>query len=181
MPRFYKIGEAAKYLGRSVKSLQKMDNSGKLIAHRTATGRRYYTKDQLDGWLGISLDSSQKKTIAYVRVSDRQQSDYLQKQMDTIAKYASDAGIAVDEQVSEVGSVLDYNRPEWNRLLKEVEWGGVGRIIVASSDRFVSFGFDWFDRFCRDHGCEIVSLSDSTACSDEEADEELALAARKQA
>lgn len=173
MPRFYKVGEAAKYLGRSVKSMQDMDNTGKLIAHRTATGRRYYTKEQLDEWLGIDETPTKKKTVAYARVSSYQQKDDLADQMDFIIQYANGAGIILDEHISDIGSGMNYNRPKWNKLLKDVENGEIGKIIVTYKDRFTRFGFEWFERFCRDHGCEIVVLNNPATSPDEEMTEDL--------
>ena len=39
----YTVGEFAKLIGVSVKTLQRWDRDGVLIAHRTLTNRRYYT------------------------------------------------------------------------------------------------------------------------------------------
>ena len=49
MPKKRKIkpAEAAKYIGYSVNSLQNLDITGKLPAHRTSTNRRYYYQDEL--------------------------------------------------------------------------------------------------------------------------------------
>lgn len=44
--------QAAKYLGYKVKTLQKWDREGKLVAGRTVTGRRVYTEEQLEEFLG---------------------------------------------------------------------------------------------------------------------------------
>ena len=38
--------EMAKKFGVTVKTLQRWDASGKLVAYRTPTNRRYYTEDQ---------------------------------------------------------------------------------------------------------------------------------------
>lgn len=43
-----KIGEAAKKLDVCIKTLQRWDKSGKLIAKRTPAGKRFYTLDQLE-------------------------------------------------------------------------------------------------------------------------------------
>lgn len=40
-------------LGVTVKTLQRWDNDGKLIAYRTPTNRRYYTQEQYDIQMGI--------------------------------------------------------------------------------------------------------------------------------
>lgn len=45
--RKIKPAEAAKYIGYSVNSLQNLDITGKLPAHRTSTNRRYYYQDEL--------------------------------------------------------------------------------------------------------------------------------------
>lgn len=45
--RKIKPAEAAKYIGYSVNSLQNLDITGKLPAHRTPTNRRYYYQDEL--------------------------------------------------------------------------------------------------------------------------------------
>lgn len=173
MPRFFKVGEAAKYVGRSVRRMQELDRTGELIAHRTETGRRYYTQEQLDAWLGLTPSYPQKKTVAYARVSSYQQKDGLQNQMNFIVQYANGAGLILDECISDIGSGMNYDRPKWNKLLKDVEAGLVGQIIVTYKDRFTRFGFEWYDRFCHDHGCEITVLNNPATSPDEEMTEDL--------
>jgi excisionase family DNA binding protein len=50
------IRKAAEYLGYKVKTLQKWDRDGKLVAGRTKTGRRVYTEEQLEEFLGITAE-----------------------------------------------------------------------------------------------------------------------------
>ena len=47
MEKNYNISEAAKKIGVSVKTLQRWDREGKLVANRTPSNRRYYTDSQL--------------------------------------------------------------------------------------------------------------------------------------
>lgn len=47
MERTYNVSEAAQILGVSVKTLQRWDREGKLIASRTPSNRRFYTEKQL--------------------------------------------------------------------------------------------------------------------------------------
>ncbi len=42
----YTTGEFSNLIGVSTKTLERWDKKGILIAHRTPTGRRYYTKEQ---------------------------------------------------------------------------------------------------------------------------------------
>jgi len=68
-----KIGEAAKLLGVSVKTLQRWDNDGTLVAFRNPKNQRYYTDEQLSkfdvGNLKIKkndLVNSYENRIVYV-------------------------------------------------------------------------------------------------------------------
>jgi predicted site-specific integrase-resolvase len=40
-----------------------------------------------------------------------------------------------------------------------VEQGDVSEIIIAHKDRLVRFGFEWFEKFCYDHGTKIVVMN----------------------
>ena len=70
----------AKRLGVSIKTLQRWDREGILIAKRTPTDRRYYTEDQYLEYIGLA-SKSKRKIIAYVRVSNVNQKDDLQNQI----------------------------------------------------------------------------------------------------
>jgi putative resolvase len=48
----YNISQFAKKVGVAVKTLQRWDREGRLIARRTLTNRRYYTDDDLAVALG---------------------------------------------------------------------------------------------------------------------------------
>ena len=47
MEKTYNVSKAAEKLGVSVKTLQRWDRDGKLVASRTPSNRRYYTEEQL--------------------------------------------------------------------------------------------------------------------------------------
>jgi predicted site-specific integrase-resolvase len=41
-------------------------------------------------------------------------------------------------------------------MLEEVQQGKVTRIIVAHQDRLIRFGYEWFKRFLKVHGVDVV-------------------------
>lgn len=47
MEKTYKAGEFAELIGVHIKTLQRWDNEGILVAHRTPSNRRFYTESQL--------------------------------------------------------------------------------------------------------------------------------------
>ncbi len=50
----YNISQFAKKVGVTVKTLQRWDREGRLVARRTLTNRRYYTDEDLGMVLGLS-------------------------------------------------------------------------------------------------------------------------------
>jgi predicted site-specific integrase-resolvase len=64
----YKPQKFANLLGCSVKTLQRWDREGVLMANRTATGLRYYTHDQYLEHLGLK-NKGNGQIVVYARVS----------------------------------------------------------------------------------------------------------------
>ena len=171
--RIYKTGEAAKILNVTPQTLQYWDRKGIFKAHRTQTKRRYYTQEQLDKWLNKDTDKSKQMSIAYARVSSHHQKDNLKNQLAFIRNYTNAKGIILDREITDIGSGLNYNRPNWNKLLRDVDKGKIDRIYITYKDRFIRFGFDWFNSFCKDHGCEIIVLNNSDTSPEEEVTQDL--------
>ena len=48
-----------------------------------------------------------------------------------------------------ISEALNYNRKNWSSLLDSVMNGEIQTIIVSHKDRFVRFGFDWFENLCK--------------------------------
>lgn len=154
-----RLNEMAKRLNVSVKTLQRWDREGILIAKRTPTDRRYYTEDQYLEYIGSST-KSERKTIAYVRVSSANQKDDLRNQITFIRNYVNAKGEILDDVIEDIGSGLNYNRKHWNDLLlNQIPKGEIEKIYITYKDRFVRFGFDWFERFCNHYNCEIVVIN----------------------
>ena len=154
-----RLNEMAKRLNVSVKTLQRWDREGILVAKRTPTDRRYYTEDQYLEYIGSST-KSKRKTIAYARVSSANQKDNLQNQIRFIRSYVNAKGEILDDVIEDIGSGLNYNRKRWNDLLlNQIPKGEIEKIYITYKDRFVRFGFDWFERFCNHYNCEIVVIN----------------------
>lgn len=154
-----RLNDMAKRLGVSVKTLQRWDREGILVAKRNPNNRRYYTEDQYLEYIGSSCKKD-KKIIAYVRVSNNNQKDDLQNQITFIRNYVNAKGEILDDVIQDIGSGLNYNRKHWNDLLfNQISKGEIGKIYITYKDRFVRFGFDWFERYCNHHDCEILIIN----------------------
>ena len=156
-------------LGVSVKTLQRWDKDGKLKAYRNPSDRRYYTHYQYVEYMGkIVQDEDKRKTIIYTRVSTSNQKDDLKNQLDFLKQFANAKGIIVDEIFEEIGSGLNYNRKKWNKLLEDCMLGYVKTIIVSHKDRFIRFGFEWFERFLKANGVELIVVNNESLSPQEE-------------
>jgi predicted site-specific integrase-resolvase len=164
----YKPKEFAELLNVTVKTLQRWDREKTLVANRTPTNRRYYTYDQYLQFKGIGKDADSRKIVIYTRVSTRNQTDDLENQVDFLQQYVNAKGLIVDEIIRDYGSGLDYNRKKWNQLLGEVMENKIKMILVSHKDRFVRFGFDWFEKFCNKFNVEIVVVKNEKLSPHEE-------------
>jgi putative resolvase len=167
MDTIYSPKQFGLLIGRSVNTLQKWDRKGILKAHRSPTNRRYYTHDQYLAYRGLTAEAG-GKTIVYARVSSVGQKPELAHQVAALRDYCERRGERPDEWIEEVGSGLNYQRQQFNRLMEQIELGQVRRLIIAHKDRLVRFGFEWFAAFCARHGTELLIVNADTLSPEQE-------------
>lgn len=162
--------EMADRLGITVRTLQEWDRKGIFSAHRTPTNKRYYTEQDYLRYVNgqSSSEEDKRKIVGYARVSTANQKGDLKDQEDFIRQYANAKGIILDEMITDIGSGLNYKRKKWNRLLDEVMQGKIKTIYITYQDRFIRFGYDWFEKLCNQNGTEIVVLNNQETSPNEE-------------
>jgi len=168
----YKPKEMAELIGVSVPTLQRWDREGVLKAHRTPTNRRYYTKEQYLKYINEPIEN-QRKVIGYLRVSSRNQIDDLENQKQFIKQFCNAKGIVVDDYMMDIGSGLNYKRKNWNELLDQVMNNEIETIYITYKDRFIRFGYEWFENLCHKHDTKIVILNDKDSSPQQELVEDL--------
>ncbi len=171
MKNTYSPREFGALIGRSVITLQRWDREGIMKAGRTPTDRRYYTHEQYLQYIGQK--AVEKKIATYCRVSSSGQKMDLTSQRQAVEQFCISSGRAVAERLEDVGSGLDYKRKNFVGLMEKVERGEVSEIVVAHKDRLVRFGFEWFEKFCSDHGCTITVMNAESLSPEEEMTKDL--------
>lgn len=173
----FKPKEMAERLNVTVRTLQRWDNDGILKAYRTPTNRRYYTEEQYLEYKGQSQTVKDKrKVVAYARVSNNGQKDDLKNQVQFLRNFANGKGIILDDVITDIGSGLNYKRKKWNKLLYDVMDNQIKVIYITYKDRFVRFGYDWFENLCKKHNTEIVVLNNiETSPSQEMVDDMISI------
>ena len=164
----YKPKDFAELLGVSVKTLQRWDRDGILKANRTPTDRRYYTYDQYLQFKGINTVEDNREIVIYARVSTRNQKDDLKNQVEFLKTFCNSKGMIVSQCIEDFGSGLNYNRKKWDQLLNEVMENKVKTIVISNKDRFIRFGYDWFEKFCEKFHTSIIVVNNETLSPNEE-------------
>jgi predicted site-specific integrase-resolvase len=157
------ITQAAAYLNRSVKTLQRYNREGLLVPTRTPKNRRVYTVEQLDAFLGQRREQkTPHRIIAYCRVSSVAQRPALTNQRRTLEDFCVARGLAPVEYIEEVGGGLHFTRKKFNQLMDAVVNDEVKILVIAHKDRLCRFGFEWFDRLCQQYGCTLFILNNES-------------------
>ena len=77
-------------------------------------------------------------------------------------------GIRVDQWVEDIGSALNYKRKGFHQVIEQIELGLVKQLVIGSQDRFVRFGYGYFEAFCQRHSTEIVVLNGEAMSPEQE-------------
>lgn len=166
---FYKTGEIAKFLNVSTRTVQNYCMDGKLEEIFTATNRRLISKESFITYLTkhnllVDDSSSTKYDAIYARVSNHKQKERgdLERQIDTISRFAIDKNPKKLKIFSDVASGLNDNRKQLNNLLDSVMNNEVDRIFINYKDRLTRFGFNYLMKICSKYNTEIVIVSNDT-------------------
>ena len=170
----YKVGEFSEKIGVSISTLQRWDRTNVLKSRRTPTNQRYYTDEDLNKVLNLEAETkSERKNVGYCRVSTQGQKKNLENQKEFVSVYSLSHGVILDEIYTDIDSGLNYKRENWNKLLKQVETNEIDKIYITYKDRFVRFGYEWFEDFCAAHGAEIIVLNQTQTSPEEELTDDL--------
>ncbi|MBD3950135.1 IS607 family transposase [Tuanshanicoccus lijuaniae] len=165
------IGEAADYIGKSPHTLRKWDKDGTLVPeHKTDYGTRYYSKRQLNEYLGI--ESKNKVVIGYARVSSKKQEQDLQRQIENLETYLFAQGKPFTI-IKDIGSGINYEKKGLLRLMREVKEGRVDKIVVLYKDRLLRIGFELFQAFCDLYSVPIEIVDSQKVDEQQELTEDL--------
>ena len=154
--KYYSIGQFAKAIGKTTKTLRNWDETGKLKPIRVEeTGYRYYFHEQPNHFLGLRSEVQlKKKTIGYCGVRSHKQKDDLERQIENIKTYMYVRGYQF-EIITDIGSGINYNKKRLNRLIDMVTNSEVERIVVLYKDRLIRFGYELIENLCDRFGTTI--------------------------
>ena len=172
--KYYSIGQFAKEIGKTTKTLRNWDKEGKLKPARVEqSGYRYYSQEQLNHFLGLQQENQkQKKIIGYCRVSSAKQKDDLERQIEYVKLYMYAKGYSF-EIITDIGSGIHYNKKGLHQLLDMVMSSEVEKIVVLYKDRLIRFGYELIEHLCYKFGTEIEIIDTTEKTEQQELVEDL--------
>ena len=170
--KFYSIQEVTKILNVTAQTLRNWDKTGKLIPnHKTVSGYRYYTEEQIEQLLG-SNTTKDRKIVGYCRVSSNKQKDDLERQIENVKQYMYWKGYSF-EIISDIGSGINYNKKGLNKLIKEITENKIEKIVILYKDRLLMFGFELIENLCKEKGTTIETIDNTEKTEEQELVEDL--------
>jgi len=120
---------------------------------RTLGGHRRFDITTL---LGNKNDSV--LTLAYARVSSKDQKEDLNRQIMVLESYCASHGWNF-EVISDWGSGLNYHKRGLVRLIKLICSYQVERLVLSHKDRLLRFGSELIFSLCEIFGTEVVIIN----------------------
>lgn len=115
--------------------------------------------------MGLKPEPGKQKTVIYARVSSHNQKNDLNNQVEFLKQYANANGIIISEILTDVGSGLNYNRKNFNKILYSDD---ITTIIISYKDRFVRFEYDWFFNYLKYKGVEVIVVNNISTSPEKE-------------
>ena len=155
------IGDAAKELGVSVKTVRRWADAGKLRFERSPSGHRRFFLADIKRITPRDFNKLEDRvTINYARVSSHDQKDDLTRQVQVLEAFSSSNGWQF-ETIQDLGSGLNYNKKGLQKLLKRIMQGDIGRLVITHKDRLLRFGSEIVFAMCEEFETEVVIINKS--------------------
>ena len=150
---FLNTKEARELLRVTATTLRRWDKQGKIQTVRTPSGIRMYNKECISKILGESGIVSERKRIAYCRVSSKKQYDDLERQKDSFRSTHPS-----HELVEDIGSGINFKRKGLQRILESSMRGELEEVVVSHRDRLCRFAFELIESILSKNNTKLVVL-----------------------
>ena len=171
MEKFISIKDAAQLFGVVVKTLRRWEFQNKLIPHHRTLGghRRYKLNDILRLIKPMEINDIEiNKTICYARVSSKDQSNDLTRQLDVLKLYVKNNNIQNVEYINDVGSGLNFKKSGLNKLINLILNKKINKIILTHKDRLLRFGSELIINIAKQFGIQTIIINSITQSFEQE-------------
>ena len=162
MDKLLTLKETEQLLNVSKSTLQRWDNSGKLIALRTEGGHRRYKQSDIERLVGENnneADSNNDEVIVatYARCSTPNQKAHgvIDRQSSRLFEYCTKKKYKVEYIIKDVGSGLNDKRKGFVKLCNLVVNRQINKVVIEHKDRLTRFQYSLIEFFFNSYGVDI--------------------------
>ena len=161
---YVSIGQAAEVIGVSISTLRRWEQEESFLSDfRTKGGHRRYCLERIKKEiLDIPeevVNSPDRKTYAYARVSSVDQKLDLLRQSTRLSKYCKNNKWDY-EVISDLGSGINYKKKGLNKLIHLVCTNKVSSLVLTHKDRLLRFGSPLLFKLCEHFNTQIIVLEE---------------------
>ena len=175
MDKLLTLKETEHLLNVSKSTLQRWDNSGKLVALRTEGGHRRYKKSDIERLIGEdsneTTDKSDEVIVAtYARCSTQDQKAHgdIDRQSSRLFEYCAKKKYKVEYIIKDMGSGLNDKRKGFIKLCDLVVNGKINKVVIEHKDKLTRFQYNLIEFFFNSYGVEIELLDKKEYTEQEE-------------
>lgn len=175
MDKLLTLKETEHLLNVSKSTLQRWDNSGKLVALRTEGGHRRYKQSDIERLIGENsnetTDNSDEVIVAtYARCStqDHKAHGDIDRQSSRLFEYCTKKKYKVGYIIKDMGSGLNDKRKGFIKLCNLVLNGKINKVVIEHKDRLTRFQYNLIEFFFNSYGVEIELLDKNEYTEQEE-------------
>lgn len=161
MDKLLTLKETEELLNVSKSTLQRWDNSGKLVALRTEGGHRRYKFSDIEKILGkeTSTENDNKEIIVatYARCSTPDQKEHgdIDRQSTRMFEYCTKHNYKVEYIIKDMGSGLNDKRKGFIKLCNLVVNRKINKVVIEHKDRLTRFQYNLIEFFFNSYGVDI--------------------------
>lgn len=162
-PRYETYTEVKKIYNVSPETVKNWARNGSIryrCVQNTTRKTWLYDIDSIGEYLQNNTDNVERAEekagrrpvrIIYTRVSSAKQEADLQRQQELLLTAFPDTEI-----ISDIGSGLNFHRPGFTKLVRQICRDRVSQVVVSYRDRIARFGYELFELLCKEHNCSIL-------------------------
>lgn len=151
--------QASKILGVTTQTLRNWNSVGKITTVRSVGNHRRVPKSEVQRLLHEE-EIERKTTLVYARCSTQKQKENLDRQVGRLLEHCLNNKFENVELFKEIGSGLNDNRKELNKILKRIKDNDVKRLVIEYKDRLTRYGFSLVENYCNAFGVQIACVEE---------------------
>lgn len=153
--KYIKVSQYAKMMGLHPLTINRQFHRGLIDGYQDKTTKSIYLVNP--EWKKQYNDKSLNRVILYARVSSSINKLSLDGQIERIRNYASAKGYQIIDEVKEIASGINDQRPKFNKILMRNDYD---ILLSEHRDRLTRFGFNYIKTLLGEQNIKVEVINE---------------------